>query len=84
MDRSVAGVVDDREFRHASTVPTSSGARTTRSGRTASRPERRGGCGQGYDATTVAQISERARVTRSTFFRHFADSARSSSRARRP
>ena len=28
---------------------------------------------QGYDQTTVAQISERAGVTRSTFFRHFAD-----------
>jgi AcrR family transcriptional regulator len=28
---------------------------------------------QGYDATTVAQIAERAGVTRSTFFRHFAD-----------
>jgi AcrR family transcriptional regulator len=28
---------------------------------------------QGYDATTVAQIAERAGITRSTFFRHFAD-----------
>nr|WP_221379061.1 TetR/AcrR family transcriptional regulator [Actinoplanes polyasparticus] len=28
---------------------------------------------QGYDATTVAQIAERARVTKSTFFRHFPD-----------
>jgi AcrR family transcriptional regulator len=28
---------------------------------------------QGYDATTVAQIAERARVTKSTFFRYFAD-----------
>lgn len=28
---------------------------------------------QGYDATTVAQIAERARTTRSTFFRYFAD-----------
>ena len=28
---------------------------------------------QGYDATTVAQIVERAGVTRSTFFRHFSD-----------
>ena len=28
---------------------------------------------QGYDATTVAHISERAGVTKSTFFRHFAD-----------
>ncbi|GAB3898901.1 TetR/AcrR family transcriptional regulator [Kibdelosporangium lantanae] len=28
---------------------------------------------QGYDATTVAQIAERAGVTKSTFFRHFAD-----------
>ncbi len=28
---------------------------------------------QGYDITTVAQIAERAGVTRSTFFRHFAD-----------
>src|SRR4030081_388335 len=28
---------------------------------------------QGYDATTVAQIAERAGVGRSTFFRHFAD-----------
>ncbi|MEV0248078.1 helix-turn-helix domain-containing protein [Nocardia sp. NPDC050712] len=27
----------------------------------------------GYDATTVAQIAERAGVTRSTFFRHFPD-----------
>src|ERR1700712_59967 len=27
----------------------------------------------GYDATTVAQIAERAGVTKSTFFRHFAD-----------
>ena len=27
----------------------------------------------GYDATTVAHIAERAGVTRSTFFRHFAD-----------
>ena len=29
--------------------------------------------GQGYDPTTVAQIAERAGVTRSTFFRHFPD-----------
>ena len=29
--------------------------------------------GQGYDDTTVAQIAELAGVTRSTFFRHFAD-----------
>ena len=28
---------------------------------------------QGYDATTVAQIAQRAGLTRSTFFRHFAD-----------
>lgn len=28
---------------------------------------------QGYDATTVAEIAERAGVTRSTFFRHFSD-----------
>lgn len=28
---------------------------------------------QGYDETTVAQIAARAGVTRSTFFRHFAD-----------
>jgi AcrR family transcriptional regulator len=28
---------------------------------------------QGYDTTTVAQIAERAGVTRSTFFRHFTD-----------
>jgi AcrR family transcriptional regulator len=28
---------------------------------------------RGYDQTTVAQIAERAGVTRSTFFRHFAD-----------
>ncbi|GIL31320.1 TetR/AcrR family transcriptional regulator [Actinocatenispora comari] len=28
---------------------------------------------QGYDATTVAQIAERAGVTKSTFFRHFTD-----------
>src|ERR1700750_2961976 len=28
---------------------------------------------QGYDATTVAQIADRAGVTRSTFFRHFSD-----------
>jgi AcrR family transcriptional regulator len=28
---------------------------------------------QGYDATTVAQIAERARVTKSTFFRYFPD-----------
>jgi AcrR family transcriptional regulator len=28
---------------------------------------------QGYDATTVAEIAERAGVTKSTFFRHFAD-----------
>lgn len=28
---------------------------------------------QGYDDTTVAQISERAGVTKSTFFRHFPD-----------
>ncbi|MQY30565.1 hypothetical protein NRB56_61670 [Nocardia sp. RB56] len=28
---------------------------------------------QGYDVTTVAQIAERAGVTRSTFFRHFSD-----------
>ena len=28
---------------------------------------------QSYDATTVAQIADRAGVTRSTFFRHFAD-----------
>jgi AcrR family transcriptional regulator len=28
---------------------------------------------QGFDATTVAQIAERAGVTKSTFFRHFPD-----------
>ncbi|HWD07134.1 MAG TPA: helix-turn-helix domain-containing protein [Amycolatopsis sp.] len=28
---------------------------------------------QGFDATTVAQIAERAGVTKSTFFRHFSD-----------
>src|SRR3954468_12537590 len=28
---------------------------------------------RGYDATTVAQIAQRAGVTKSTFFRHFAD-----------
>ncbi len=28
---------------------------------------------QGYDATTVAEIADRAGVTRSTFFRHFSD-----------
>jgi len=28
---------------------------------------------QGYDATTIAQIAERAGVTKSTFFRHFPD-----------
>ncbi|MFE9118198.1 TetR/AcrR family transcriptional regulator [Streptomyces sp. NPDC007172] len=28
---------------------------------------------QGYDTTTVAQITERAGVTKSTFFRHFPD-----------
>src|ERR1700730_16719800 len=28
---------------------------------------------QGYDATTVAQIAERAGVAKSTFFRHFPD-----------
>ncbi|MBT2504109.1 TetR/AcrR family transcriptional regulator [Curtobacterium sp. ISL-83] len=28
---------------------------------------------QGYDGTTVAQITERAGVTKSTFFRHFSD-----------
>ncbi|MFE0464781.1 TetR/AcrR family transcriptional regulator [Kitasatospora sp. NPDC058965] len=28
---------------------------------------------QGYDETTVSQIAERAELTRSTFFRHFAD-----------
>jgi AcrR family transcriptional regulator len=28
---------------------------------------------QSYDATTVAQIAQRAGVTRSTFFRHFSD-----------
>ena len=28
---------------------------------------------QGYDATTVTQIAQRAGVTRSTFFRHFSD-----------
>jgi AcrR family transcriptional regulator len=28
---------------------------------------------QGYDATTVAQITEHAGVTKSTFFRHFSD-----------
>src|SRR5688572_25040434 len=28
---------------------------------------------QGYDATTVAQIAERAGVTKSTFFRYFPD-----------
>jgi AcrR family transcriptional regulator len=28
---------------------------------------------KGYDATTVAQIAERAGVTKSTFFRHFPD-----------
>ena len=28
---------------------------------------------QGYDDTTVAQIAERAGITKSTFFRHFPD-----------
>jgi AcrR family transcriptional regulator len=28
---------------------------------------------QGYEATTVAEIAERAGLTKSTFFRHFAD-----------
>jgi AcrR family transcriptional regulator len=28
---------------------------------------------QGYDATTVAEVAERAGVTKSTFFRHFPD-----------
>src|ERR1700712_2196815 len=28
---------------------------------------------QGYDETTVAQIAERAGLTKSTFFRHFSD-----------
>ena len=28
---------------------------------------------QGYDATTVAQIAERAGITKSTFFRYFPD-----------
>jgi AcrR family transcriptional regulator len=28
---------------------------------------------QGYDATTVAEIADRAGLTKSTFFRHFAD-----------
>ncbi|MCX0275301.1 TetR/AcrR family transcriptional regulator [Nocardia zapadnayensis] len=28
---------------------------------------------QGYDNTTIAQIAERAELTRSTFFRHFSD-----------
>ena len=28
---------------------------------------------QGYDDTTVAQIADRAGVTKSTFFRHFPD-----------
>src|SRR3954447_10306627 len=28
---------------------------------------------QGYDETTVAQIAERAGLTKSTFFRHFPD-----------
>ena len=28
---------------------------------------------QGYDATTVAQIADRAGITKSTFFRHFPD-----------
>ena len=28
---------------------------------------------QGYDVTTVAQIAERAGITKSTFFRHFPD-----------
>src|ERR1700760_3542703 len=28
---------------------------------------------QGYDATTVAEIAERAGLTKRTFFRHFAD-----------
>src|SRR6185437_15971298 len=27
----------------------------------------------GYDATTVAEIADRAGLTKSTFFRHFAD-----------
>jgi AcrR family transcriptional regulator len=38
---------------------------------------------QGYDATTVAQIAERAGVTKSTFFRHSPTSASSWSPARR-
>jgi AcrR family transcriptional regulator len=29
--------------------------------------------GHGYDATTVAEIADRAGLTKSTFFRHFAD-----------
>src|SRR5438132_10980565 len=28
---------------------------------------------QGYESTTVAEIAERAGLTKSTFFRHFAD-----------
>src|SRR5947209_140157 len=28
---------------------------------------------RGYDATTVAEIADRAGLTKSTFFRHFAD-----------
>src|SRR5579875_4124931 len=28
---------------------------------------------RGYDATTVAEIAERAGLTKSTFFRHFSD-----------
>ncbi|GGN04328.1 TetR/AcrR family transcriptional regulator [Streptomyces fuscichromogenes] len=30
-------------------------------------------CEQGYDSTTVAQIAERAGLTKTTFFRHFPD-----------
>ncbi|WP_405755457.1 TetR/AcrR family transcriptional regulator [Streptomyces sp. NBC_01411] len=33
---------------------------------------------QGYDATTMTQIAERAGVTKSTFFRHFSDKPASS------
>ena len=38
---------------------------------------------QGYDATIVSQIAERAGVTQMTFFRHSRTSGRYCSRARR-
>ena len=54
-------------------VVSTHGAMGTRSTRTTCRRRRRTLHEHGYDATTVAQIAQRAGVTKSTFFRYFPD-----------